>query len=203
MRKAWMIAVATLATIGTVDALAGDSDNLARKAKVSASSEFSSKYRAEMATSGAVSSEFHQDSDWAVKGTQTGRFTLQWNKPVEATQVIYFARVTSPLLECFKNYEVYLNDDEKPVVRGTLEHRRGPQRINFPKQQVGKIRIEFLSSHPNSPNPGAAEIAVFAAPVTEKQLAAMRIPPQERTPAPGFVSNSSANTPNTWLSCGA
>jgi len=86
------------------------------------------------------------------------------------------------LLECFKDYEVYLDDDEKPAVRGTLEHRRGPQRIDFPKRQVGKIRIEFLSSHPNSPNPGAAEIAVFAEPVTEKQLAAMRIPPQEKTP---------------------
>ncbi|NQT40627.1 MAG: hypothetical protein HQ581_24250, partial [Planctomycetes bacterium] len=43
-------------------------------------------------------------------------------------------------------------------------------------------RIEFLSAHPTSPNPGAAEIAVYAAPVTEKQLAEMRIPPQEKTP---------------------
>jgi hypothetical protein len=182
MRKAWVIAVATLAAISTVDALAGDPDNLARKARGSASSAFSSEYRADMATSGAVPSEIHQDSDWAVKGTQTGRFTLQWDKPVEATQIIYYARVTSTLLECFKDYEVYLNDDEKPVARGTLEHRRGPQRINFPKQHVSRISMEFLSSHPNSPNPGAAEIAVFGAPVTEKQLAAMRIPPQEKTP---------------------
>jgi len=158
-------------------------ENLAPKAKVSADSEFSSEYRAEMAVGGSAPSGFHQDSDWAVKGKQTGQFTLKWDKPVEAAQIIYYARVTSDLLECFKDYEVYLNDDVKPVTRGTLEHRRGPQRIDFPKQQVGTIRIEFLSSHPNSPNPGAAEIAVFAAPVTEKQLAEMRIPPQEKTPA--------------------
>jgi len=182
MREVWMIAVATLAAAGTVDALAGEPDNLARKAKVSASSEFSSEYRAEMATGGAVPSEFHQDSDWAMKGTQTGWFTLEWDQPVEAAQIIYYARVTSPLLECFKDYAVYLNDDEKPAVRGTFKRRRGPQRIDFPKRQVGKVRIEFLSSHPNSPNPGAAEIAVYAAPVTEKQLAEMRIPPQEKTP---------------------
>ncbi len=162
--------------------LAAEPVNLATKAKVSASSEFSNEYRAEMAISGAVPSEFNQDGDWAVKGMQTGRFTLQWDQPVEAAQIIHYARMTSTLLECFKDYEVYLNDDEKPAVRGTLEHRRGPQRINFPKQQVTKIRIEFLSAHPTSPNPGAAEIAVFAAPVTEKQLAEMRIPAREKTP---------------------
>ncbi|MFH1919031.1 MAG: hypothetical protein ABIP48_03970 [Planctomycetota bacterium] len=157
-------------------------ENLAPQAKVSASSQFSDAYRPEMATSGVVPSEFQQDSDWAVRATQEGQFTLKWDKPVEATEIIYYARVTSPLLECFKDYEVYLDDDEKPAVRGTLEHRRGPQMIHFPKQQVTKVRIEFLSSHPDSPNPGAAEIAVYGSAVTEKQLAEMRIPPEEKTP---------------------
>ena len=157
-------------------------ENLAPRAKASASSHFSDAYRPEMATSGAVPSEFQQDSDWAVRATQTGWFTLQWDQPVDVAQIVYYARVTSPLLECFKDYEVYLNDEKKPVVRGTLEHRRGPQRITLPKQRVTKARIAFLSSHPNSPNPGAAEIAVYASPVTEKQLAQMRIPPEEKTP---------------------
>ncbi|NQT39117.1 MAG: hypothetical protein HQ581_16580, partial [Planctomycetes bacterium] len=185
MRSRWTKRVAGWATVCVflvTATLAAEPVNLARKAKVSASSEFSDEYRAEMAISGAVPSEFNQDADWAVKAMQTGRFTLQWDQPIEAAQIIYYARVTSPLLECFKDYEVYLNDAEKPAVRGTLEHRRGPQRIDFPKQQVTKIRIEFLSAHPTSPNPGAAEIAVYAAPVTEKQLAEMRIPPQEKTP---------------------
>ena len=157
-------------------------ENLAPRAKVSASSQFSDQYRPQMAVSGVIPSQFNQDSDWAVKATQTGEFTLTWDKPVEATRIVYYARVTSPLLECFKDYEVYLNDDAKPVVRDTLEHRRGPQMIDFPKQPVTRIRIKFLSSHPTSPNPGAAEIAVFASRVTRKQLAAMRIPPQEKTP---------------------
>ena len=156
--------------------------NLAPKASVSASSEFSGEYSAKMAVTGGIPSEFHQDGDWAVKAMQTGWFTLDWDKPVEAAQIIYYARMTSSLLECFKDYEVYLNDDEKPAAKGTLEHRRGPQRIDFPKRQVTRIRFEFLSSHPTSPNPGAAEIAVFSAPVTDQQLAEMRIPPQEKTP---------------------
>ncbi|HUU91591.1 MAG TPA: hypothetical protein VM238_10305, partial [Phycisphaerae bacterium] len=102
-------------------------ENLAPRAKVSASSQFSDAYRPEMAVSGAVPSEFQQDKDWAVRGTQDGEFALQWSKPVDAAQIIYYARVTSSLLECFKDYEVYLNGAKQPVVRGTLARRRGPQ----------------------------------------------------------------------------
>jgi hypothetical protein len=156
--------------------------NLAPQAKVSASSQFSDAYRPEMAIGGVVPSPSRKDGDWAVKGTQNGHFTLRWSKPVEAAQIIYYARETSSLLECFKDYEVYLDSEKKPVVRGKLEHRRGPQMINFPKRKVTEIRITFLSSHPKSPNPGAAEIAVYASPVTAKQLAAMKIPAEEKTP---------------------
>ena len=155
--------------------------NLASLAKVSASSVFNSRYRAEMAISGVVPSDFQQDQDWAVRATQKGWFKLEWAKPVEAAQIIYYARVTSPLMECFKDYEVYLDDGEKPVVTGRLEHRRGGQMIEFPKQKVTSVRIEFLSSYPESPNPGAAEIAVYSSPVSEKLLAEMRIPPEEKT----------------------
>ncbi|MHC4200234.1 MAG: TolB family protein, partial [Planctomycetota bacterium] len=167
----------TGAVLAVVSAGANGADamprNLALKAKVSASSQFSGSYRPQMATNGALA-----DSDWAVKGTQSGHFTLRWAKPVEATQIIYWARTTSSLLECFKDYEVYVNDAEAPAVKGRLERRRGPQMIGFTKQKVTKIHIKFLSSHPDSPNPGAAEIGVYATPVTKKQLAAMatRVP---------------------------
>ncbi len=158
-------------------------ENLATKARVSASNQFDDNYRPQMATSGVLPSDFQPDGgDWAVRGTQSGWFELRWKEPVEAAQIIYYARMTSPLVECFKDYAVYLNDEKKPAAQGTLEHRRGPQRIGFPKQRVTRIRIEFLSSHPDSPNPGAAEIAVYPSPVTEAQLAEIRIPPEEKTP---------------------
>jgi hypothetical protein len=156
--------------------------NLAPGAKVSASSQFSHEYGPAMAVNGVIPSEFREDRDWAVKGTQTGWFTLQWDQPVEAAQIIYYARVTSPLLECFKDYEVYLNEADAPIATGRLDHRQGAQRINFPKQKVTSIHLKFLSSHPESPNPGAAEIAVYSTQLTDRQLAEFQIPHEEKTP---------------------
>ena len=75
-----------------------------------------------------------------------------------------------------------MNGLPEPAVQGTLEHRRGPQKIALPKQRVTRVRIEFLSSHPEAQNPGAAEIAVYAAPVSDAELDAMSIPPEEKTP---------------------
>ena len=168
----------------TAGATAGELPlNLAPSAQVSASSQFSEAFRPQLAISGVVPSEFQQDGgDWAVRAAQQGWFELRWDKPVEAAQIIYYARTTSPLLECFQDYEVTLNDQSQPVVRGTLEHRRGPQRISFPKQRVTKLRIAFLSAHPDSPNPGAAQIAVYPAPVSDAQLAELQMPPAEKTP---------------------
>ena len=180
----WLLLIQAFLAIGSCGLTwaAEMPENLAPRARVAASSQFNEEYRPEMAISGIVPSEFQQDNDWAVRATQAGQFTLTWDQPVEASQIVYYARATSPLLECFKDYEVYLNDDTQPVVRGALQHRRGPQMIDFPRQHVTKIRIEFFSSHPDSPNPGAAEIAVYGSPVTEKQLAEMRMPPEEKTP---------------------
>jgi len=158
-------------------------ENLATKAKVSASSQFSSAYRPQLAVSGRIPSGSGQaGGDWAVRGTQAGWFELRWAKPVEVAQIVYCARMDSPLLECFKDYAVYLNGEKKPAVSGSLQRRHGPQMIAVPRQKATKVRIEFLSSHPNSPNPGAAEIAVFASPLTKAQHAAMRTPPAERSP---------------------
>jgi hypothetical protein len=160
-----------LAAVLAVSAVAGAAEklpeNLALKAKVSASSQFSGDYVAKNAANGSTS------SDWAVKGKQTGDFTLQWAKPIEAAQIVYWARTTGQHLENFKDYEVYLNDAKTPAVKGQLEHRGGPQLINFTKQKVSKILIKFLSVHPNSPNPGAAEISVYASSVTMKQLSSI------------------------------
>lgn len=166
-----------------VDAAGRLPENLAPKARVSASSQFNDTYRPQMAVNGVVPSDvLPNGSDWAVRGTQNGWFELQWDQPIEAAQILYYARTTSPLLECFKDYAVYLNGETKPAVQGTLERRYGPQKIALPKQQAKRIRIEFLSSHPGAINPGAAEIAVYPVPVSDAALAAMSIPPEEKTP---------------------
>ena len=178
-------AVLLAAAIPARDTSAGDlPENLATTAQVSASSQFNDAYRPQLAVSGVVPSEFQEDGgDWALRGTPEGWFELRWSQPVQAAQIVYYARATSPLLECFRDYEVTLNDEAQPAVRGTFEQRRGPQAIALPRQPVTKIRIAFLSSYPNSPNPGAAEIAVYAEPVSAAQLAELQIPPNEKTPA--------------------
>lgn len=182
IKTGFLLTLGLVTCLGSPAAARDLPDNLAPRAKVSASSQFSGGYRPAQAVSGMIPSEFQQSQDWAVAATQTGWFTLQWDRPVTAAQIIYYARVTSPLLESFKDYEVYLNDDTRPVVTGALEQRHGAQRINFPARKVTRIRLNFLSSHPDSPNPGAAEIAVYSEPLTEKQLAQMRVPAQEKTP---------------------
>ena len=178
-----LLIVAVLA-VGSTGAAGADAipGNLAPKAKVTASSQFSGEYGPSLAINGGV-----PGGDWAVRGTQDGYFTLRWDKPVEAAQIIYWARMTSDLLECFKAYEVYLDDAKTPAAKGRLAHRRGPQTISFKKQKVTKIHIKFLSSHPNSPNPGAAEIGVYSTPITKKQLTEMMIPANERTEAAGAM----------------
>jgi hypothetical protein len=163
-----------------LNAAAGPPENLAVEARVSASSQFSDEYAPKKATSGVIPSELQPTGeDWAVRGTQNGWFELQWDQPVEAAQIIYHARTTSPLLEVFKDYAVYVNGVPEPAVRGTLEHRRGPQKIALPKQRVTRVRIEFLSSHPEAQNPGAAEIAVYGVPIADAELA-RSIPPEEK-----------------------
>ncbi|MDZ7730445.1 MAG: hypothetical protein U5K37_05260 [Natrialbaceae archaeon] len=76
--------------------------NHAPRAKVTASSHFSDAYRPRMAVSGAVPSRFQQDSDWAVRNTQSGHFTLEWDAPIEATQIIYYVSDKQPAAGVFQ-----------------------------------------------------------------------------------------------------
>ena len=89
----WFVLTAAAAMSGSA-ACAGElPENLATTARVSASSQFNDTYRPQMAISGVVPSEFQQDGgDWAVRGTQDGWFELRWDQPVQAAQIIYYAR---------------------------------------------------------------------------------------------------------------
>ena len=152
--------------------------NLAVEARVSASSQFSDAYRPQMAASGVMPSEFQPDGgDWAVRGTQNGWFELQWDQPVEAAQIVYYARTTSPLLECFKDYAVYLNGEPKPAVQGTLEHRRGPQKIALAEAagDADPHRVPFVASRVAQPRRGGdRRLSPRRSPT--RQLAAMSDP---------------------------
>jgi len=162
-------------------------ENLAPKAKVTANSEYSDDYLAKWAIDGKIPAAVcKQDlrQAWCVRGADTkntGQFTLTWEKPVEVAEVLYFGRTGQIMEECFKDYEVYLDDADKPAARGAFKKKHGAQRIALPKSTVRKIRLEFLSAYPGAHNAGASEIAVFSASPSDKQIAAMTLPSDERS----------------------
>jgi|GEM_PF-243685 len=173
-------------------------DNLARTAHVGTTSVFSDQYEAKFAVDGVIPGEGSQGNDlghaWCVRGEtaqDTADFTLSWERPVEVSQVIYFGRTSWFLSECWKDWELYLDDQAEPVAAGTFAMKHGPQPVTFPKTTVRRIRLRFLNSY-GGPNPGAAEIMVFAEPRTDaqiKKLLAQQGPDYEGQPAPEKLQN--------------
>jgi len=187
MRNHHFIAVLTLAIIRAAGGQAAEPVNLAPQAKVSASSEYSGDYLAEWAVDGKIPDlecKADKQQAWCVVGRKGmhGEFTLEWTRPVEVAEIVYFGRTGQIIQECFKDYEVYIDNDRTPVAKGAFEMKHGPQRITIPRTTLRKIRIRFLSAHKGALNPGASEIAVFSASPGDRQLELMLVPPEERTP---------------------
>ena len=156
-------------------AAADEPINMAPKAKVWASSQYSDSWAAKYAIDERVPKE-GAGSDagqaWACNGAEAGdkaEFTLQWPQPVEVAEIVYWGRTGSLLSESWKDYELYLDDAPKPTVTGTFEMVRWPQRIEIEPRRVRKIRLKFLNSH-GAQNAGSSEIAVYSRTPSEEQL---------------------------------
>ena len=162
--------------------------NLASTARVSASNEYNGDFLASFAVDSKVPAELCGDdrqAAWVVRGAEQdfqGSFTFEWDKPVEVAEVLYCGRTAMILEECFKDYEVYLDDATTPIAKGTLEMRHGPQRIDLPRSTITRLTLKFLSAYTSRYNPGASEIGVFRARVSDQFLADFGVPPAERTP---------------------
>ena len=156
-----------------VRALRGE--NLALKAKVSASAELNDNYRAQFAIDGKIPDRDRQSDmcqAWCVKGAannQVAEFVLEWDEPVTVAEIVYFGRTAFELQECWKEYLVYLDAATEPVTRGELEMVHGPQRIRFQPAEVRKVVLRFESSY-NGSNPGASEIMVYATSPSDEKL---------------------------------
>lgn len=171
--------------------------NLAFEADdVIASSEYGSGYDAYGAVDGIIPVALqHNDTGnaWAVRGDSckgSAEFSLTWEVPQKVTTIVYYGRTGAAMLEeCFREYEVYLNDDETPVVKGVLEMRHGPQFIDFAQSVVSSLRIKFLSGYPGGLNWGASEIAVFEFRPSEEDLLKL-ITPELAAKASGLTVES-------------
>ena len=162
--------------------------NLAKKARLTASNEYDADYLARFAVDGKVPGALcgqDRQAAWVVRGAQNnfqGSLTFAWDDPVEVAEAIYCGRTAMIMEECFKDYEVYLDDAAEPIVRGTFEMRHGPQRIRLPKSTVTRLTLKFLSAYTSRYNPGASEVGVFGSPVSDEFLADLGLPMSERKP---------------------
>ncbi len=164
-----------MAALSAGAAAAAGPENLAQRAQVSASAEYSAEYAARFAVDGRVCDPDGCDDQrqtWCSPLRKEGdqaTFTLEWPQPVTVAEVVYFGRTACIPQECLKDYEIYLDDDGTPAARGAFQAVHGPQRVPIPPRAAKKLRIRFLTSH-GGPNPGAAEIAVYSEHPTDAQL---------------------------------
>ncbi len=173
-------------------------ENLARQARASASSEHNRSYAARFAVDGRIpfaGSQEDTDRAWCVQGNthrDGAEFTLEWSNAVTIAEVVYYGRTAWFAEECWKDYEVRLDDDTTPAVKGQLQMGHGPQRIPLSApRQARKLTLKFARSH-GGMNPGASEIQVFAAIQPEKALAKFRPLPKGR---PELVDDEIVESP--------
>ena len=147
-------------------------ENHAPKAQVSANSEYSELYLARFAVDGVIPSGGTDAAHtWCVQNEiakHYGEFILEWTEPIEIAEIDYWGRTAFFISECWKDYQVFLDDHAEPVIAGTFEMKYGPQPILIPKQKVKKLKLVFLNSY-GGPNPGATEIQVFSEVLSKEQ----------------------------------
>ena len=149
-------------------------ENHALRAAVSANSEYNEQYLARFAVDGVIpglGSGADLTHAWCVRNDTAkdyGEFILEWTEPIEVAEINYWGRTSFFVSECWKDYQVFLDDQTEPIAQGTFEMKHGAQPILIPKQKVRKIKLVFLNSY-GGPNPGAAEIQVFSEPLTKEQ----------------------------------
>ncbi|MBC8869008.1 MAG: hypothetical protein H8E44_06295, partial [Planctomycetes bacterium] len=165
-------------------ATAADSDllpeNLARSAQASATSEHNESYLAKFAIDGKIPPSGSTSADlkaaWCVLKAKTGDaadFTLAWDQPVDVAELVYFGRTSWFMNECFKDFEVYVDDASQPAAKGTFKMKHGPQTASLGATKARKVTFKFLNSY-GGYNPGAAEIMVFGRPLSKNEFARLQ-----------------------------
>ena len=163
-------------------AAAQDPENLAPRARITASSEYGPQYRAKFVADGLVAEE-NSGGDagnaWAVKGDthrDGAEIAFEWDAAVRVAQVVYYGRTAFGAGECWKKVEVFLDGADRPAAAARLEMTAAPQPVTLPVPAAArKLVLRFSGSHGGA-NPGASEIRIF--PV---------VPPPPPPPAPSAL----------------
>jgi len=163
-------------------------------ARVRASSEFSADYLARFAIDGRVPATLGRSDlrqAWCVRRASAGdkgELTLEWESPVTIGAVVYYGRTSWELAECWREYQIVLDDAAAPVAAGKFEMTPAGQVVNFRPTPARKLSLRFLSSHGGS-NPGAAEIQVFASAPPREALIPVKPAPAVAPPAAPFAES--------------
>ncbi len=166
-----------LVTVTAITAVAAEEkpENLARKAKVTATSEYGNSCLARFVADGIIPEARMQNSagkEWAVKGNNHPNgveLTMSWAAPVDIAEIVYYGR-SAMAVETFKDCEVYFDDAQEPAIKASFKSGHGPQRITLPQSvKSAKMTLKFIGHH-NCWNPGASEIEVYSTPPDEKAL---------------------------------
>ena len=133
-------------------AFAAENPNLAARAEITASVESFPGAAAKVAD-GLLPGPGNRDdgrSVWVVKEANDlpASLVFTWKAPVTVSTVVYYGRSRAGGFQVFKDYAVYLDDADKPVVEGAFLNGHGPQPVTLPAPvQVRKLRLEFRSQH--------------------------------------------------------
>ncbi|NQT54154.1 hypothetical protein HQ576_19010, partial [bacterium] len=166
-------------------------ENIARKATAWASSEHNHLYLAKLAIDGKIPAAGSHSADcgaaWCVLKAKSGDradFSLEWPQPVAVADIVYYGRTAWFMNECWKDYELYLDDAKAPALKGTFRMLHGPQVVSIAPTKLKKITFKFLNSYGGF-NPGALEFEVYGSRLTKRQVKELK---RKLNPALGNVA---------------
>ena len=170
--------------------------NVAPAAEIRVSSAHSDSYLGKFVADGAIPAAMsHGDVGraWCALGNnhpQGVSLTFVWKEATPIAELVYFGRTAFEWEENWKDYEVYVDGQVKPIASGQLKAGHGPQRIALPASQVAKsLTLKFLTSYGGS-NPGASEIQVWSEPLPNETYASFTPPVRTPAPAPPVIESS-------------
>lgn len=174
--KSVLLGICLIAPVCVFSAQNQEIKDLAASARISANSEYSTQYLAKFVSDGSVPGPgSHEDPGkaWCVKGNthrNGAELRFEWGKPVTIGEIVYYGRTAWFMTECWKDYEVLLDDSDRPVMTGRLAQEHGAQRIRLSSPvRARSLTIKFTSSY-GGPNPGASEVQIFEKSPSDKDL---------------------------------
>ncbi|MFV1964050.1 MAG: hypothetical protein ACC628_01410 [Pirellulaceae bacterium] len=151
-------------------------ENVAKKATVTATHEYSAQYRAQNVIDGDIPAADCRDDAgraWCVRGSEANdavELRFAWNEPVSISDLLCFGRTAFSMRECWRDYQLLINGNTEVVAEGRFEMDDRPQRISLGKTRtVHRLVLKFANSH-GGPNPGLSEVMAFGEPVDEKMV---------------------------------